>query len=113
MNKLTVSINDQVVYEYDRSTALNDQQRGFLDRMDQDMTRGIKVNGELIGEPDSRQRATFVAMNLIKALLQEDDAKIQVSCAYLVTRLPELSEVHARDEEGRVGIELVDNRQEQ
>ncbi len=111
MSKLSIFINEQAAYDYDSGTELDDQQRAFLDRMDEDMGRGLKIHGELISEPDTHQRATFVAMNLIKALLQEDEAKIQVSCAYLVNRLPDLNEVHARDGDERVEIELTENGQ--
>jgi hypothetical protein len=109
MSKSTIFINDQFVYEYDKSNPLNEEQLGFLDKMDHDMARGLKIHGELISEPNTQQRATFVAMNLIKALLQEDDATVQVSCAYLTTRLPDLIEVHARDDEGKVKIDLVED----
>lgn len=107
MKALSIYVNDEAVYEYDRETALNESQLGFLDKMDSDMERGIKIQGELITSPDSQQRARFVAMNLIKALHQENEAAISVSCAYLTTRLPGLVEVHANDHEGTVKIELV------
>jgi hypothetical protein len=108
MNKLTVFINDQLAFEYDRSTELENKQLEFLERMDRDMDRGFKIYGEMIAEPDSKQKATFVAMNLLKALQQEDNAKIRVSCAYLSNRLPNVVEVHARDQGGRIDIEFVE-----
>jgi hypothetical protein len=112
MHLLTIHINDQLAFEYDKSTVLNDEQLTFLDKMDQDMSRGLKVHGELISKPDTKQCATFVAMNLIRALLQEDEAKVRVSCAYLSTRLPDLSEVHARDDDGKVKIEFIEETKE-
>jgi hypothetical protein len=111
MSKLTIFINDQPVYEYDGTTTLSPEQLDFLDKIDRDMDRGLKINGELVSDPDPSQRGTFVAMNLIKALLQEDEAKKMVSCAYLNNRLPELTEVHARDQDGTVKIDLIDNTQ--
>ncbi len=108
MNALKIVINEKPVHEYDKDDVLSAQQLEFLDGMDRSMDRGLKINGELISEPDSRQRASFVAMNLIRALMQEDQAKIQVSCAYLAKRLPGLTEVHARDQEGKVAIELIE-----
>jgi hypothetical protein len=111
VSKLTIVINDQPVYEYDKNSTLNGRQLEFLDSMDGDMARGLRVHGELIDKPDTRQRANFVAMNLIRALLQEDDAKIQVSCAYLASRLPDIDELHARDEGGKVSIDMIENKQ--
>ena len=108
MNTLSIYINDELAYEYDRTTTLNDQQQEFLDKMDADMARGLKVGGELISAPDTRQRATFVALNLIKGLQQEDEARIAVACAYLSSRMPHVVETHARDQGDRVAIEFVE-----
>ena len=71
------------------------------------MERGIKIRGELITQPDSQQRATFVVMNLIKALQQDNDAVVVASCAYLVNRDPALVEVHANDSNNSINIELI------
>ena len=108
MNQLSIIINDQPAFEYDRSKGLDEKQLEFLDRMDQDMQRGFKIHGEMIAEPDRKQKATFVAMNLLRALQQEDHAKIAVSCAYLSSRLPNVVEVHARDQDNRIEIEFVE-----
>jgi hypothetical protein len=109
MNSLSVFINEQLVYEYDRSTVLDDKQQAFLDQMDIDMGRGFRVSGEQILEPDRKQRATFVAMNLVRALKQDDDAKIAVSCAYLSNRLSNTIEVHAMDQGKRINIEFIED----
>lgn len=108
MKKLSIFVNNEAVYEYDREISLDERQVAFLDKMDADMERGIKIRGELIANPDNHQRARFVAMNLIKALQQENEAAISVSCAYLASRLPGLVEVYANDHEGTVKIELVE-----
>jgi hypothetical protein len=108
MGFLNFIINDQLAFEYDRSTVLDDKQLAFIEQMDRDMDRGIRMYGELITEPDSKQKASFVAMNLLKGLQQEDNARIGVSCAYLSSRLPYVVEVHARDLDGRVNIEFIE-----
>lgn len=108
MNKLDIVVNDRLVYECDRSTRLDDQQLEFLDKMDQDMDRGFRIHGETISQPDMKQKATFVAMNLLKALKQEDQAKTAVACAYIRQRLPGVIEVHARDLGDRIHIEFVE-----
>ena len=107
MNILTVFINNELVYEFDKDLTLVDMQLVFLDRMDADMDKGIKIRGELFKQPDSQQRIVFVAMNLIKALQQDNDAAKSVSCAYLVNRHPDLLEVHANDQSGAVDIDFV------
>ncbi|WP_455198501.1 hypothetical protein [Kaarinaea lacus] len=108
MKKLTLFVNEQVAYECDREMDLTPDQLRFLDKMDTDMDRGVKIQGELISSPDQKQRATFVVMNLIKALKQENDAAVSVSCAYLVNRIGSLVEVHANDLENSIGIELIE-----
>ena len=108
MKKLSVFINKQVAYECDRDMLLEPEQLMFLDKMDSDMDRGVKIRGELFINPDNRQRATFIAMNLIKALQQSNDAALFASCAYLVNRMSSLVEVHASDQENAVGIEFVE-----
>lgn len=108
MKKLTIFINDQPAHECDREIYLDDEQLKFLDQMDADMDRGVKIQGELFANPDEKQRAKFIAMNLIKALQQENDAARFSSCAYLVSRLPGLVEVRASDLENSIHIELVE-----
>ena len=110
MNKLTVLVNEEVVFEFDRDMEFTDEQLGFLRGMDTDMDNGIKIDGELIVKPDSTQRATFVSMNLIKGLQQENEAIIQASCAYLVNRYPALIEVHVNDDGDAVKIELIEDK---
>ena len=107
MKMLTIFANDQFAYEVDRDKTFTDEQLSFLDDMDRSMDRGIKLYGELIPQPDSQQRASFVSMNLLKALQQENEAIASASGAYMVSRYPDLAEVHAKDEGGRVVIELV------
>lgn len=108
MNTLNLFVNEQLTFEYDRSTELDEGQLTFLDNMDKDMDRGFKIYGEMIAEPDTKQKATFVTMNLIRALQQEDDTKVAVLCAYLATRLPHAVEVHARDQADRIAVEFVE-----
>lgn len=108
MKTLSIFINDQVVYEFDRDTHIDEQKLVFLDNMDADMEKGIKVQGELILSPDTQQRARFVVMNLIKALQQENNAIISASCVYLINRQPELLEVHINDYESSINITFVD-----
>ena len=108
MSNLSILINDQLVFEYDRSTELDESQLAFLDKMDSDMDRGIKISSELISKPDTKQKATFVAMNLLRAMKQDDNARIAVYCAYLCRRLAHVVEVHARDRDTGIDIEFID-----
>ena len=108
MSFLNIIINDQLAFEYDRTTVLDDKQLAFIKQMDRDMDHGIRMYGELIAQPDSKQKASFVVMNLLKGLQQGDNIRIEVSCAYLSSRLPHVVEVHAKDLDGRVNIEFIE-----
>ena len=46
MNKLAVIINNEVVFDFDRELTFEDQQLAFLDKMDSDMDKGVKIHGE-------------------------------------------------------------------
>ncbi len=60
MNALNLFVNDELTFECDCTQELGEEQLVFLDRMDSDMARGIKIHGETISEPDSKQKATCV-----------------------------------------------------
>ena len=108
INKLSIFISNENVFEFDRKLLLVDEQLAFLDKIDSDMDKGIKVNGELLASPDKQQRATFIAMNLLKALQQENDAIITASCVYLLNRFPRLIEVHANNHDKTINIDLIE-----
>lgn len=113
MSYLSILINGEVAFEFNRDIDFEENQLEFLDRMDSDMGKGIKVHGVLQEKPDARQRAHFVVMNLIKALRQENDAIIQASSAYLVNRFPELSEIHVSDDVDTIKIEFIEDESEE
>lgn len=105
---LTIYINEESFYEYEDATGLDESKIKFLEKMDSDMSRGIKVAGELINEPSTEQRTHFVAMNLIRALSQENEAVIGVSCAYLTNKKPNLIELRASNDKGSIEIEFIE-----
>ena len=110
-SKLVVVLNGQATIEYDRNRRLPGKQRQFLDLMDQDMDKGFDLNGEKVTTPDSVQRAKFVAMQLIQALLENNDAMIAATCAYLATRLPDLKQVKADEDGEQVMMDLIFDRE--
>jgi hypothetical protein len=107
MSKLVVVFNGQSVIEYDRNRRLPGQQREYLDRMDDDMAAGIDLNGEPIMNPDSQQRAKFVAMQLVHAVINDNDPMIAAMSAYLAIRLPALQQVKAEEHGEHISLELV------
>ena len=113
MNKLVIFNNNKVIYEFDRVVILETKQSAFIDKMDRDMKRGISIDGELLENPDDLQRTTFIVMNLIKAIQQDNDATVFATCAYLVNRLPELIELRANDSGNTVKIEFIEEQKQE
>lgn len=109
-NKLTLYINDEIAFEHNREITLEENQLVFLDGMDADMDTGIKIRGELIKQPVLEQRLTFMALNLIKALQQEDEGKVSVSCAYLLSRRPDLTDIRVTDQSEGLNVDFVDQQ---
>ena len=84
MNRqLTVTINGNIVLKYDKHSRLPGHQRRFLDQMDSDMDRGIRVDGELIAEPGRDERVSYIAMTLVSAILNDNENLKLAACAYL------------------------------
>jgi len=101
---LTVLYNNNPELEYDRNKPLPDHQALYLEKMDEKMSRGISIGYEQIENPDTSQRAQFVAANLAHALQADHEASMASLCAYLATRVPDLQQLHinAKDD----GMEL-------
>ena len=88
-----VLVNGEKQIEYDRAKPLPAKQMEFLDKMDLQMTQGIVLNGVTLADPDPVQRAQFVSMQLIAALIDSNDQLIAATCAYLANRLPDLKQL--------------------
>ena len=104
---LTILIDNQAQLTFDRSRTLPDKQLLYLDRMDAQMNDGLQLDDARIEQPDALQRAQFVAVHLIEALQQDNEALVAASCAYLARRLTDLKQVKALLVEGGFSVELV------
>lgn len=106
-HQLVILLNGESQLQYDRRKPLPDQQREFLDKMDRELQRGITINNQNINHPDIQQRAQFVALNLIQAVLNSEEQKAAAMCAYLAVFLPDLKQVKAEQQAEGVFIDLV------
>lgn len=104
---LTIIFNDEKVLEYDRNIRLPGKKRQFLDMMDMDMDEGINIRGDIVEYPSQKEKVKYVAMNLINAMFKKDEALVQITCAYLSHRVPDLKQVIANECENNVYMELV------
>ncbi len=92
---MVVLLNGEAMFEYDRAKPLPEKQRQYLDRMDRQMDEGITLGTEKIVNPDQQQRAQFVALSLLTAIEQDNDAVIAAMNSYLAVRYPDLKQVKA------------------
>jgi len=106
-DKVAVLVNGQAEIEFDRNKPLTELQNTYLDKMDQEMDKGIHLSGEAIARPDQIQRAKFVANALLESIQSEDEPRIAATCSWLAVRLPELKQVRADLKEDSFSIDLV------
>ena len=104
---MTIVINGEAKFEYDRDKPLTEKQHQFLNKMDVQMDAGIVLDDKSIENPDELQRAQFVALNLVQAIYAEDEQRVAAMCSYLANRIPELKQVKATQERQGFLIDLV------
>ena len=104
---LVVILNASKVLEYNRNIELTDKQVTDLELLDKKLEKEFTQRSASKQTPSFQDKATLVANMLIAALLQDDDPKIALSCAYLATRYRDLKQVKARTESDQVAIQLV------
>jgi len=107
---LSLEIDGEVVFEFDRNTRLPGHQRDFLDKMDEDMDRGIQLVGSDIREPDILQRARYVALHLLQAYRENNQPMLTATCAYLVQRVPALNTVKIEHDNQETHLQLILDR---
>ena len=104
---LAVLLNGELKLQYDRRKSLPTHQRLFLDKMDRELQQGVSVGGEEIAKPDLKQRAQFVALNLVRAILTDDEPVAAAMCAYLANYLPDLKQIKGEEKQGALFVDLV------
>ena len=102
---VAVVVNGELTLRYERE--LPAQQREYLERMDRRMDGGIALDGETIANPDTGQRVRFVTMELVRAMLAEEEPRVAAMLSWLATRLPDLKQVRVSLEDEAVAVDLV------
>ena len=105
--------NQQTVFEFDRNQRLPGKQREFLDFMDEDMARGIEVEGRFVAEPDASQRINHVVASLIHAQHDGNEALRKATAAYLFLRSPDLVELLVEEDGEAFSVQLIYANEEQ
>jgi hypothetical protein len=109
-NMLHIIINDTVLLEYDRNKPIPEEQHKHLDRMDIKMKGGILLGRDKIENPNTLQRAQYIANSLISALFEEDYNLGIALCTYLAQRIPDLQQVKAAGERSEISVEFIFDR---
>lgn len=107
LSKLRIVLNGSEIHEYEKSTRHPGKQRELLDNMDLDMDEGIEIDGNVISSSDKMQRAQYVAMSLLYGIEMKSDGLVSAACGYLVTRLPDLKQVRAVENDKVVTMDLI------
>ena len=111
INKLlVVQVNGTPMLEYDRGKSLSSAQQESLILMEEKLSQGFNLGGQLINQPKPEQKIEFVTANLISAILTDDEILAAASCAYVAHALPELKQIKALENNGEISIELVFDR---
>lgn len=106
-NIMAVLFNGIAQMEYDRDKALPEQQRQYLEKMDEKMDAGITLGDQAIADPDVNQRAQFVAQSLAQAIKDDKESMAAALTSWLASRMPELKQVKMEEAEAGISIELV------
>lgn len=107
---LVVVLDGVSQLEYLRATPLQDAQRQYLDRLDARMDGGVELGGRRVEQPNPLQRAQFIALQLLQAVQDGNEAVAAASCAYLANRIPDLQQVRATTRGGLLSFDLVFDR---
>lgn len=107
---LVVVLDGVSQLEYLRATPLQDAQRQYLERLDARMDGGVELGGRRVEEPNALQRAQFIALQLLQAVQDGNEAVAAASCAYLANRIPDLKQVRATTRGGLLSFDLVFDR---
>jgi hypothetical protein len=109
-NKLHIIINNTVILEYDRDKPIPEEQYTYLDQMDTKMSSGIILGKDKIEDPNTLQRAQYIANSLISALFEENYNLGIAMCTYLAQRIPDLQQIKAVGEKSEISIEFIFDR---
>lgn len=102
--KLYVSLNGKKIIEYERDKRLPGHQRLFLNKMDDDMSRGFVLGGEMIEHPDENDRMNYIAMKLVQGIVADNKGLVTAMCAYISNRYSAVREIQAWEEGDQVAI---------
>ena len=106
-----VSLNSNKVLEYFRDRKLTNKQVQDLERAEKKLIAGRHLAGKFISSPNPQEKAVFMANQLATALDEDNETALGICCAYLATRYPDLKQLKLTNHEGRLSIELINDKE--
>ena len=90
---LTLHIDDQS-QTLDVPEAILEEGKEFFQKMDADMDKGWQMSREWVDKPDINQRCQIAADKIINAVNTENEALLMLMSGYIISRLPNIKEIH-------------------
>ena len=106
-SNLVVVLNSDKLVESHRDHALSENQIADLEKIDEKLNIGFQVERNYIQHPAEKDKITYIANLLAKAMLDNDEAKIAILCTYLATRYQDLKQVKVDTLKDRLSIQLI------
>ena len=103
---LVIYLEGEEWFRFEPAPKLAGLERRFMEQMDEDMARGIELDGRRIASPDAAARNQYVIGQLLMALEAGEPKAASVMCAYLSDRWPSLKAIYVRESEGEFEVEL-------
>lgn len=105
-DKLRIFVSGAETHVFDKREGLARMQFAYVQRMQEDMDRGITFNGERLHSPTQDQRTQYVIGQLLEALLINDSRGISMLCRYLAQHAPGLNALHVEEDGDEYSVEL-------
>lgn len=104
---LIVYMEGEPTYQFDKREAVARMQFAYVTRMDDDMSRGIELDGERIIDPSQDQRNHFVIGQLLEAASINDSRALAMCARYLIHRAPRLDGIRIEEDGDEYRVDLV------
>jgi hypothetical protein len=89
------------IYSIDVPADIMQDGAEFFEKMDTDMKKGWQMNREWVENPTVLQRCQIAADRIADSINAENETLSYLMAGYIVTRMPEVKEVHI-DTEGEM-----------
>lgn len=104
--RLNVVIDDQT-YPIEVPQYIVEEAEDFFATLDRDMDKGYQMSRVWVDNPDRMQRCQIAADRILDAIHRENEQLGVMMAAYILARMPGVTEVHLSSEGDMLEHELV------